>query len=82
MQRSAKLKIRAPRKFSANQVDFATHWEVLQRAIGDIFQKSTSQLSFEELYRNAYILVLHKYGEKLYNHVQDVIRSRDRKSVV
>lgn len=54
----------------------------MQRAIGDIFQKSTSQLSFEELYRNAYILVLHKYGEKLYNHVQDVIRSRLKEETV
>jgi len=30
-------------------------------------------LSFEELYRTAYKLVLKKYGEKLYNNVKDLV---------
>uniref|UniRef100_A0A1I8F476 CULLIN_2 domain-containing protein n=1 Tax=Macrostomum lignano TaxID=282301 RepID=A0A1I8F476_9PLAT len=35
--------------------------------------KNNSGLSFEELYRNAYTLVLHKYGEKLYSGTRDVV---------
>ncbi|EPY49661.1 Cullin 3 [Schizosaccharomyces cryophilus OY26] len=76
MQRSSKVKIRAPRKFTSNQVDYNAHWDVLHNAVQDIFHKSTSQLSFEELYRNAYKLVLHKHGERLYSDVKEVLRAR------
>ncbi|KAF7256543.1 hypothetical protein EG68_06593 [Paragonimus skrjabini miyazakii] len=45
----------------ANQI-----WEQLKSAIIEIQKKNNSGLSFEELYRNAYTLVLHKHGERLY----------------
>eukprot|EP00931_Biecheleriopsis_adriatica_P030370 TRINITY_DN17902_c0_g1_i1.p1 TRINITY_DN17902_c0_g1~~TRINITY_DN17902_c0_g1_i1.p1 ORF type:complete len:787 (+),score=219.46 TRINITY_DN17902_c0_g1_i1:64-2424(+) len=48
-------------------------WECLKHAIHQIHQHNASSLSFEELYRNAYTLVLHKYGELLYNGVQGVV---------
>jgi len=48
-------------------------WECLKHAIHQIHQHNASSLSFEELYRNAYNLVLHKYGELLYNGVQSVV---------
>uniref|UniRef100_A0A7S1FCU5 Cullin family profile domain-containing protein n=1 Tax=Noctiluca scintillans TaxID=2966 RepID=A0A7S1FCU5_NOCSC len=48
-------------------------WECLKHAIHQIHQHNASSLSFEELYRNAYNLVLHKYGELLYNGVQKVV---------
>lgn len=48
-------------------------WECLKNAIDQIHQHNASALSFEELYRNAYNLVLHKYGELLYNGVQGVV---------
>jgi len=48
-------------------------WECLKNAIHQIHQHNASSLSFEELYRNAYNLVLHKYGELLYNGVQGVV---------
>ena len=35
-------------------------WKSLRRAIDEIHNKNASVLSFEELYRNAYNLVLHK----------------------
>ena len=37
-------------------------WEALKHAIHQIHKHNASQLSFEELYRNAYNLVLHKVG--------------------
>jgi len=42
-------------------------WKVLEDAIKEIHNQNASGLSFEELYRNAYNMVLHKYGERLYS---------------
>lgn len=42
-------------------------WKVLEDAIHEIHNQNASGLSFEELYRNAYNMVLHKYGDRLYN---------------
>ena len=36
-------------------------------AIHEIYNHNASGSSFKELYRNAYNMVLHKYGEKLYS---------------
>ena len=38
------------------------HWETIQDAIYKIYNKKASSLSYEELYRTAYHLVLHKHG--------------------
>lgn len=46
------------------------HWETIRDAIFKIHSKQASQLSYEELYRTAYNLVLHKHGEMLYNNVK------------
>ncbi|CAI5707445.1 unnamed protein product [Peronospora effusa] len=48
-------------------------WILLRTAIYEIFSHNASLLSFEELYRNSYNLVLHKHGDVLYNGVVDVI---------
>lgn len=44
-------------------------WDILARAIDEIYNRNASQLSFEELYRYAYNLVLHKHGAVLYEGV-------------
>jgi len=41
----------------------------LSRAMQEIHNRNASQLSFEELYRNAYNLVLHKHGTLLYDGI-------------
>ncbi|XP_073054307.1 cullin-3A-like [Primulina eburnea] len=41
-------------------------WKILEHAINEIYNHNASGLSFEELYRNAYNMVLHKFGEFLY----------------
>ncbi|KAG1701860.1 hypothetical protein DVH05_010351 [Phytophthora capsici] len=48
-------------------------WTSLRKAIDEIFSHNASLLSFEELYRNSYNLVLHKHGDLLYNGVVTVI---------
>jgi len=50
-------------------------WNVLAKAIDEIYDRNASQLSFEELYRNAYNLVLHKHGTLLYDGVTDKLNS-------
>lgn len=50
-------------------------WNVLAKAIDEIYDRNASQLSFEELYRNAYNLVLHKHGTLLYEGVTEKINS-------
>ena len=46
-------------------------WDILANAIDEIYNRNASQLSFEELYRNAYNLVLHKHGTLLYDGVSE-----------
>lgn len=48
-------------------------WSLLKNAIQEIQKKNNSGLSFEELYRNAYTMVLHKHGERLYNGLKEVV---------
>lgn len=48
-------------------------WDLLKSAIQEIQRKNNSGLSFEELYRNAYTMVLHKHGERLYTGLREVV---------
>lgn len=50
-------------------------WNTLAGAVDEIYNRNASQLSFEELYRNAYNLVLHKHGTLLYEGVTEKINS-------
>ncbi|XP_061346163.1 cullin-3A-like [Gastrolobium bilobum] len=53
-------------------------WKVLEHAIHEIYNHNASGLSFEELYRNAYNMVLHKFGEKLYSGLVTTMTSHLR----
>ena len=57
------------KQMNGADVDFETTWAVLETAFKEIHTKNASKLSFEELYRNAYKIVLKKKGEELYNKV-------------
>ena len=46
-------------------------WAVLSSSLREIHTRNASRLSFEELYRTAYKLVLKKKGESLYNKVKE-----------
>lgn len=50
-------------------------WRLLEHAINEIYNHNASGLSFEELYRNAYNMVLHKFGEKLYTGLVSTMTS-------
>ncbi len=48
-------------------------WRILEDAIAEIHNQNASGLSFEELYRNAYNMVLHKFGDRLYSGVSSAL---------
>lgn len=52
-----------------DDVDFDATWNILATAFHEIHSKNASQLSFEELFRNAYKLVLKKKADDLYDKV-------------
>ena len=56
---------------TSDAVDFDSMWDVLASSLREIHTKNASKLSFEELYRNAYKLVLKKRGEALYIRVKE-----------
>lgn len=45
----------------------------LKEVIQKILKKEISELSFEELYRKAYTLVLHNHGNRLYKGLKEVV---------
>ena len=51
-------------------------WEKLKDAIQQIFNENAGDLSFEELYRTGYNMVLHKHGDMLYSNVELVLKDR------
>ncbi|CAZ83191.1 unnamed protein product [Tuber melanosporum] len=67
-------KIRPPRRgLATDHVDFDEYWEVLAQSLREIYAKNASHLSFEEVYRNAYKLVLKKHGDRLYGNVKKLV---------
>ncbi|KNC75190.1 hypothetical protein SARC_12279, partial [Sphaeroforma arctica JP610] len=48
-------------------------WRLLKSAIQKIHKQDASGLSYEELYRNAYNMVLHKHETMLYNGLEAVL---------
>ncbi|KIL94890.1 cullin 3 [Fusarium avenaceum] len=72
----ARGRIRPPRRIvrpnePGEGSDFEACWNMLKEALRDIHMKNCSRLSFEELYRAAYKIVLKKKGEVLYERVKD-----------
>lgn len=59
---------------ATDHVEFDDIWGILSQSLQEIHHKNASCLSFEELYRNAYKLVLKKHGEKLYMKVKALLR--------
>lgn len=69
-RRPMNRKIKPPRKQPG---DHEPAWEKLSSAIQQIYAKNASSLSFEENYRHAYNLVVHKHGEMLYQGLTKLI---------
>lgn len=57
-----------------DEIDFENTWATIEAAFREIHTKNASKLSYEELYRHAYRIVLKKKGEDLYHNVHEFER--------
>ncbi|KAJ5038660.1 uncharacterized protein L3040_006340 [Drepanopeziza brunnea f. sp. 'multigermtubi'] len=70
----SKGKIRPPRRLGISghgHDEFETQWDILSSALREIHTKNASALSFEQIYRASYKIVLKKQGDKLYDRVKE-----------
>jgi len=68
-------RIRPPRRgLHGDEIDFENTWATIEAAFREIHTKNASKLSYEELYRHAYRIVLKKKGEDLYQNVHEFER--------
>nr|CAG4710679.1 unnamed protein product [Naegleria fowleri] len=75
VQQAKKVDIKAPRPvINTTESFFTATWVLLKQAIQQIYDKKSSDLSYEELYRSAYKIVLNRHGELLYNNVETCMR--------
>lgn len=78
-KRGATFKIEPLKQKVALDPEYANKtWAVLEDAIDRINKHNASGLSFEELYRSAYNMVLHKHGDSLYAGVHSSLSSHLR----
>ncbi|KAH3686489.1 hypothetical protein WICPIJ_002528 [Wickerhamomyces pijperi] len=70
---SRRPKIRPPRKSLTAALDFPSIWSTLSQSILQILNQNAGSLSFEELYRKGYNIVLKKHGGILYESIGGVI---------
>ncbi|PWY91848.1 SCF ubiquitin ligase subunit CulC [Aspergillus sclerotioniger CBS 115572] len=69
----ARQRIRAPRRgmiVTTKVDDFDGNWRDLSTSLRKIHTKDASNLSFEQLYRNSYNIVLMMRGEELYESIK------------
>ena len=72
-----KIDIKAPRPVNqTTETFFSSAWILLRQAIQQIYEKKSSVLSYEELYRSAYKIVLNRHGELLYENVNKCMIER------
>lgn len=76
-----KLADRHLQGLTSDDVDFDSIWTLLSTAFQEIHCKNASKLSFEELFRGAYKLVLKKKQDALYDRVVDLEKTWLRDTV-
>lgn len=59
---------------NADEMDFESSWTNLSSSLTQIHTGTASNLSYEQLYRFAYRIVLKKKGDQLYGRVRDFER--------
>ncbi|KAH8891856.1 Cullin-domain-containing protein [Thozetella sp. PMI_491] len=65
-------KIRSVRKpqMAKESSEFEPCWQLIEQALVDIHTRNAGRLSFEQLYRASYKIVLRKQGQQLYERVK------------
>jgi cullin 3 len=59
----------APQGIAGPNADVDKSWSAIETAFKEIHTKNVSALSYEEIYRHAYQVVLKKKGDDLYKRV-------------
>jgi cullin 3 len=59
-----------------NGIGLSGNWSIIENAILQIYSKNGSLLSFEELYRNSYNLVVSKNGQILYENTKRILSNQ------
>ena len=62
------------RRMNMTEDEAREAWAKLETAMRHIHEQNASHLSFEELYRTAYTLVLHRHGQLLYSGFENSLR--------
>lgn len=79
------MALRNAQGLTKDDIDFDATWGILATALTEIHTKNASKLSFEELYRAAYKIVLKKKADLLYQRVsaleEDWLRSEIKERV-
>ncbi len=57
------------------KTDADEKWKKIEEAIHQIYNQNASSLSFQTLYTSAYHIVLNKFGDVLYDGVQNTFRN-------
>ncbi|KAF9178540.1 Cullin-3 [Haplosporangium sp. Z 767] len=73
-RRPVRGKIRPPPRRTTTDAHFDNTWETMANAISTIHEQKANTLSYEEVYRCGYNLVIHKCGDRLYKGVKDLIQ--------
>ncbi|CAI4039270.1 hypothetical protein SMKI_07G2500 [Saccharomyces mikatae IFO 1815] len=68
-----KIKIDVPEKLGLSEKSFEQSWEIIKHAIDHIYGDDTAELSFEQVYRTVYTIVLNRKGLVLYNKLKTYI---------
>lgn len=55
---------------ATNDIDFEETWDVISSALREMHTKNASKLSFEQIYRHGYKVVLKKRGDTFYDRLQ------------
>ncbi|XXG95012.1 hypothetical protein Hte_001272 [Hypoxylon texense] len=71
MTRSRIRPPRRPKVQADGEDEFEACWDKLREALRDIHTRNAGQLSFEQLYRYSYKIVVKKAGLKLYDRVKE-----------
>ncbi|KAL7747279.1 hypothetical protein RI367_007333 [Sorochytrium milnesiophthora] len=72
VQDTRRPRIRGPVKNSTDTI-WNDAFTIISSALKEIYAKDGSNVSFEELYRNTYNMVLHRLGDALYNGVRTTL---------
>lgn len=72
-----RMKIRVPQRIKVTEESFQESWVIIQDAIDKIYDDSSRQVSFENVYRTVYNLVLGGEAQMLHKKLREYLTSKN-----